>query len=494
MGKASGYSNGYMEGKMILSKPALKHGFKNESDKKNTAIHEFVHLIDMTDGSIDGIPSLLLEKQYSIPWIDLINKKIDEIYDGESDINPYGGTNRAEFFSVVSEYFFERPKLLERNHPELYDLLSNLTPGKVKSCQIKSNGSSTIIQVSSSILKFKTKQLTLVSLLAIKKEIEARELESIKNDELQKAAVDTINFTTPMPIIAEMRAIWDSIRPELEAVISGDTTPEAAAKAINDARRTVAEQVRDGAIGEANAQRDERINVSKANSNAVSGENEAKVMIANSDALRRTKEAEALRKATAAEKVQAANSLKESYEAEKLAEKERAEKERATREANEIVKAQIEKEKAIIAAEAQAEKVRLEAKGQADAIFLKMKAEADGINEILTKQAAGFSHLVKAAGGDADKAISLMIADKLEGIEKVIELACWSSKKWIPGMLRDKDAMVRVKASWALIQLERTDAIPDLEAAVMTETDNNIKIELEKNLKALKNILRKYVY
>ena len=67
---------GYMEGKMILSRQALKHGFKNESDKKNTAIHEFVHLIDKADGSIDGIPTLLLEKQYTIPWIDLINKKI----------------------------------------------------------------------------------------------------------------------------------------------------------------------------------------------------------------------------------------------------------------------------------------------------------------------------------------------------------------------------------------------------------------------------------
>ena len=109
--------SGYMEGKMILSKQALRHGFKNESDKKNTAIHEFVHLIDKSDGSVDGIPSLLLEKQYSIPWIDLINKKIDEIYDGKSDINPYGGTDRAEFFSVVSEYFFERPKLLAKNHP-----------------------------------------------------------------------------------------------------------------------------------------------------------------------------------------------------------------------------------------------------------------------------------------------------------------------------------------------------------------------------------------
>lgn len=118
--------SGYMEGIMILSQQALKHGFKNESDKKNTAIHEFVHLIDKTGGVIDGIPSLLLEKQYAIPWIDLINKKIDEIYDGNSDINPYGGTNKAEFFSVVSEYFFERPKLLKRKHPKLYNLLEKV--------------------------------------------------------------------------------------------------------------------------------------------------------------------------------------------------------------------------------------------------------------------------------------------------------------------------------------------------------------------------------
>ena len=131
--------SGYMEGKMILSQPALKHGFKNESDKKNTAIHEFVHLIDKTDGSIDGIPSLLLEKQYSIPWIDLINKKIDEIYDGESDINPYGGTNRAEFFSVVSEYFFERPKLLAKNHPDLYNLLKRVFKQDMSSRRLSKN-------------------------------------------------------------------------------------------------------------------------------------------------------------------------------------------------------------------------------------------------------------------------------------------------------------------------------------------------------------------
>jgi Mlc titration factor MtfA (ptsG expression regulator) len=118
--------SGYLEGKLILSKPALHQGFSNETDKKNTAIHEFVHLIDKLDGATDGIPNLLLERQYAIPWLELINKKIDEIYENKSDINPYGGTNRAEFYAVASEYFFERPKLLAKKHPELSRLMEEI--------------------------------------------------------------------------------------------------------------------------------------------------------------------------------------------------------------------------------------------------------------------------------------------------------------------------------------------------------------------------------
>lgn len=131
---------GYMEGKMILAKQALYQGFRNESDKKNTAIHEFVHLIDKADGNIDGIPSLLLEKQYTIPWIDLIQKKIEEIYEGKSDINPYGATNKTEFFAVISEYFFERPKLLKQKHPELYKLLEIIFDQKMAK-KLKKNSS-----------------------------------------------------------------------------------------------------------------------------------------------------------------------------------------------------------------------------------------------------------------------------------------------------------------------------------------------------------------
>jgi len=116
----------HMEGIMILSKEALELGFKNESDKHNTAIHEFVHLIDKSDGEVDGVPRVLLEKQYTIPWLNLMNNEIERIKTNDSDIRAYGATNNAEFFSVISEYFFERPKLLEEKHPELYALLEKM--------------------------------------------------------------------------------------------------------------------------------------------------------------------------------------------------------------------------------------------------------------------------------------------------------------------------------------------------------------------------------
>jgi Mlc titration factor MtfA (ptsG expression regulator) len=117
---------GVMEGKMIISKNALREGFTIGNDKKNTAIHEFVHLIDKADGVIDGIPKALHNNLYAIPWLNLIKRKIDEIQSFESDINPYGATNNAEFFSVAAEYFFERPRLLQEKHPDLYASLEKI--------------------------------------------------------------------------------------------------------------------------------------------------------------------------------------------------------------------------------------------------------------------------------------------------------------------------------------------------------------------------------
>ena len=193
---------------------------------------------------------------------------------------------------------------------------------------------------------------------------------------------------------------------------------EAAAKAINEAKVSVAEQDKYGEIGKAEAVRDTRIKTSEANAVAVKGENNAQIEVANSNAHRREKEAEANRLATAAEKVQQAKALQEAYAAEKEAELARAERERSTQQANIIVPEEIEKQRRIIEAEAEAEKARVKAKGEADAIYAKMEAEAKGLYEILTKQAAGYDKMVQAAGGDANKAYMLLLLEKLPELVK----------------------------------------------------------------------------
>ena len=238
---------------------------------------------------------------------------------------------------------------------------------------------------------------------------------------------------------------------------------EAAAKAINDARQSVAEKNRDGSIGEAHAQQDERtrvagslaqakigeatadkneriqvadadanakvgeaaamqlerVQVAEANARSVEGENKSQVSIANSDSLRREAQAEANRKAIAAEKVKAAKALEEAYSAEKDAEIVRALRDKASQEANIVVPAQIDKQKVEIDAEAQAEQIRRLAKGEADAIYLKMDAEAKGTYQILSKQAEGFKELVEAAGSSSSDAVMIMIADKLPELVKM---------------------------------------------------------------------------
>ena len=193
---------------------------------------------------------------------------------------------------------------------------------------------------------------------------------------------------------------------------------EAAAKAINEAKVSVAEQDKMGEIGKAEAVRDTRIRTSQANALAVQGENDAQIEIANSNANRREREAEALRKAVAAEKVQQAHALQEAYAAEKEAELVRAERERSTQQANVIVPQEVERQRIVIEAEAEAEKLRVKAKGEADAIFAKMEAEGKGYYEILTKQAQGYDKMVQAAGGEANKAYMLLLIEKLPELVK----------------------------------------------------------------------------
>ncbi len=110
---------------MVLSRPALHKGFGRHTHG-NVGIHEFTHLLDMSDGAVDGTPDYYLDKELVQPWIRLMHREMAAIRAGESDIDAYAATNEAEFLAVSSEYFFTQPEHLRRDHPELFEILSSV--------------------------------------------------------------------------------------------------------------------------------------------------------------------------------------------------------------------------------------------------------------------------------------------------------------------------------------------------------------------------------
>lgn len=217
---------------------------------------------------------------------------------------------------------------------------------------------------------------------------------------------------------------------------------DAAARAINEAKIKVAQQERDGEIGQAEAQREQRIRVAAAHAAAVEGENLAAITIAQSNANRREKEAESQRVGTAAEKVKQAQALQESYVAEELAERQRAKREEATQVANIIIPTDIEKRRIEILAEAQAEQTRRTKKGEADGIRSVMEGEAEGLMAILTRKATGLREIVRASGGSPELAALLMVTEQLpqlvaEQVKAIANLKIDSVTVWEGGKKGD---------------------------------------------------------
>ncbi|TPE43287.1 zinc-dependent peptidase [Pontibacter mangrovi] len=123
LGRVNPFQNDHY---VTLSKPALERGFNDMADRKNVGIHEFAHMLDQADGEIDGTPAAYLPEELVQPWQELMYRKIKKIRQGKSDIDVYGATSEAEFFAVVTEYFFEKPDQLAEKHPELYKLLTQV--------------------------------------------------------------------------------------------------------------------------------------------------------------------------------------------------------------------------------------------------------------------------------------------------------------------------------------------------------------------------------
>jgi hypothetical protein len=117
---------GPLQNVMILTKWELRQGFVDGRTNRNTAIHEFVHLIDKMDGMLDGIPEILLERKYVPRWQQLMETTMDSIRRGQSDIDHYGATSPVECFAVVSEYFFKQGETFREQHPELHEMLKRI--------------------------------------------------------------------------------------------------------------------------------------------------------------------------------------------------------------------------------------------------------------------------------------------------------------------------------------------------------------------------------
>lgn len=117
---------GAMEGKMMLSRKAVYKGFYDQTDQVNVAIHEFIHILDKQDGEIDGVLENVMNEADIMPWLHIIHQKMGEIDGGGSTIREYGAANRAEFLSVVGEFFFENPEKMKAEHPGLYSALDSI--------------------------------------------------------------------------------------------------------------------------------------------------------------------------------------------------------------------------------------------------------------------------------------------------------------------------------------------------------------------------------
>ncbi len=114
-------------GPVILSWRDVRRGARNPYDGRNVVLHEFAHQLDALDGAMGGTPPWPTA-DLAHRWEELIDREFEDLVDAVSHgrptlIDPYGASNRSEFFAVVSECFFELPAELRHWHPDLYEML-----------------------------------------------------------------------------------------------------------------------------------------------------------------------------------------------------------------------------------------------------------------------------------------------------------------------------------------------------------------------------------
>ena len=117
-------------GVVSFSWPDVLAGGRHAADGHNVVIHEFAHILDGTDGEMGGSPPFG-KRDLERRWAEVSRRETNRLHTaslhGERTfLDHYGGTNEAEFFAVATESFFERPRGLDENHPEVFELLLEL--------------------------------------------------------------------------------------------------------------------------------------------------------------------------------------------------------------------------------------------------------------------------------------------------------------------------------------------------------------------------------
>lgn len=119
----------WQNGPVVLAWNSVIGGTSNITDARNVVLHEFAHQLDQEDGSADGAPILEHRSRYAA-WACVLSEEYEALQKKKKNrrrsvMSKYGATNPAEFFAVVTETFFEKPRQMQKRHPELYDELKD---------------------------------------------------------------------------------------------------------------------------------------------------------------------------------------------------------------------------------------------------------------------------------------------------------------------------------------------------------------------------------
>lgn len=117
----------WLRGPVILSWHDAYHDFHSPHPGHNVVVHEFSHKLDMLNGRANGMPPLHPSMQLE-QWTDALSTAYETLLDNIEHhhhvyINQYAATNPAEFFAVISEYFFTAPVILKRHCPQVFHQL-----------------------------------------------------------------------------------------------------------------------------------------------------------------------------------------------------------------------------------------------------------------------------------------------------------------------------------------------------------------------------------